>query len=165
MTTSAPPSLAARIYGMRREVAKFGVIGLSGTAVNFAVFNFCVQVLDMYSVRSSVLATAVAICTNYLGYRFWVYRDRERGARTREMSLFLVFSLIGLVIENGLLYLTHYTLGWDSSLQDNGFKFLGMGVATLFRFASYRTWVFRKLVPDAAEPDAEQAAFTTGSPR
>ena len=42
-----------------------------------------------------------------------------------------------------MLYLTTYGLGWDSTLATNISKFLGIGVATLFRFWSYRTWVFR----------------------
>ncbi|MEU9385796.1 hypothetical protein AB0D38_34685, partial [Streptomyces sp. NPDC048279] len=32
-----------------------------------------------------------------------------------------------LVIENGLLYLATYGFGWDSPLQSNVFKFVGIG--------------------------------------
>jgi membrane protein DedA with SNARE-associated domain len=61
------------------------------------------------------------------------------------MTLFLLFSAIGLVIENGVLYAATYGFGWNTPLQNNVFKFLGIGVATLFRFWSYRSWVFRAL--------------------
>jgi putative flippase GtrA len=71
------------------------------------------------------------------------------------MVLFLLFSAAGLVIENGVLYLATYGFGWDSPLQSNIFKFLGIGVATLFRFWSYRTWVFRALPARQAVADAE----------
>lgn len=106
-------------------------------------------------VRASIIATVVAIVFNYVGFRYWTYRDRDKSGRTKELTLFLLFSMIGLVIENGVLYLATYTFGWDSPLQSNVFKFVGIGVATLFRFWSYRSWVFRALPAREAVASAE----------
>ncbi|MEU6773409.1 GtrA family protein [Streptomyces sp. NPDC046759] len=134
-----------------REVAKFGVVGGVGIFVNLGVFNLVRHVSDLPVVRASIIATVVAIVFNYVGFRYWTYRDRDKNGRTRELTLFLFFSAIGLVIENGVLYLATYGFGWDSPLQSNVFKFLGIGIATLFRFWSYRTWVFRALPSQEAE--------------
>ncbi|MFF7470584.1 GtrA family protein [Streptomyces sp. NPDC008092] len=138
-----------------REVAKFGAVGGAGILVNLGVFNLVRHVTDLPVVRASVIATVVAIVFNYLGFRYWTYRDREKSGRTKELTLFLLFSAVGLVIENGLLYLATYGFGWDSPLQSNVFKFVGIGVATLFRFWSYRTWVFKALPAREAVADAE----------
>lgn len=135
-----------------REVAKFGVVGLAGTFVNLGVFNLLRHDTGLQVVRAGVIATAVAIAFNYVGFRYFTYRGRDGQGRTREMGLFLAFSVVGLVIENGVLYAATYGFGWDSPLQSNIFKFLGIGVATLFRFWSYRTWVFRALPEAAASP-------------
>ena len=54
-----------------------------------------------------------------------------------------------------MLYTATYGFGWDSPLQSNVFKFVGIGVATLFRFWSYRTWVFRALPATEAVSGAE----------
>ncbi len=59
--------------------------------------------------------------------------------------LFLLFSAAGAVIENGVLYAATYGFGWNSPVQSNVFKILGIGIATLFRFWSYRSWVFKAL--------------------
>ncbi|WP_330458219.1 GtrA family protein [Streptomyces sp. NBC_00820] len=126
-----------------RELAKFGAVGGAGVLVNLGVFNLVRHLSDLPVVRASIIATVVAIVFNYIGFRYWTYRDREKSGRTRELVLFLVFSAIGLVIENGVLFLATYGLGWDTPLQSNVFKFVGIGVATLFRFWSYRSWVFR----------------------
>jgi putative flippase GtrA len=139
----ALPSRWGKLY---REIAKFGMVGASGFIVNLAVFNLVRTVTDWQTVRASVLATVVAILSNYLGLRYFAYRNREqedRNSRRKELTLFLFFSAIGLVIENSVLYVTTYGLGWDGTLATNVSKFLGIGVATLFRFWSYRTWVFR----------------------
>jgi putative flippase GtrA len=127
------------------EAVKFGAVGGAGLLVNLGVFNLVRHLTDLPVVRASVIATVVAIAFNYVGFRHFTYRDRDKTGRTREMTLFLLFSGVGLVIENGILFVATYGFHWDSPLQSNIFKFLGIGIATLFRFWSYRTWVFRAL--------------------
>ncbi|GAA2283802.1 membrane protein [Streptomyces ruber] len=152
-----------RIERLAREVAKFGAVGGAGLLVNLAVFNLVRHVTDLQVVRASVIATVVAIAFNYVGFRYFTYRDRDKSGRTKELTLFLLFSVAGLVIENGVLYAATYGFGWDGPLQSNVFKFLGIGVATLFRFWSYRTWVFRTLPAREAVASAE-SFLETGAP-
>ncbi|GHH01983.1 GtrA family protein [Streptomyces rubradiris] len=144
-----------RLQRLVREMAKFGAVGGAGVLVNLGVFNLVRNMSDLPVVRASIIATVVAIVFNYVGFRYWTYRDRDKGGRTRELVLFLLFSAAGLVIENGVLYLATYGFGWDTPLQSNVFKFVGIGVATLFRFWSYRTWVFRTLPAGEAVAGAE----------
>ncbi|MFI0719083.1 GtrA family protein [Streptomyces sp. NPDC021224] len=136
-------ALRAQLALMYREIVKFGAVGGAGLLVNFGVYNLLRHLTGLQTVRASVLATLVSIVFNYVGFRYFTYRDRDREGRAREMALFLAFSCVGLVIENGILYVATYGFHWDSTLQSNIFKFLGVGLATLFRFWSYRTWVFR----------------------
>jgi len=152
---SEPHGLRSKLDLMYREVAKFGVVGGAGVLVNIGVFNLVRHSTALQTVRASILATMVSIVFNYLGFRYFTYRDRDRAGRTKELSLFLFFSAIGLVIENGVLYTATYGFNWDSQLQSNVFKFVGIGVATLFRFWSYRTWVFRALPAREAVEQAE----------
>lgn len=154
-THSGVGALRTRFTVLAREIAKFGVVGALGVLVNFAVFNLMRHGTDLQVVRASVIATVVAIAFNYVGFRYFTYRDRDKSGRAKELTLFLLFSVVGLVIENGVLYAATYGFGWDSSLQSNVFKFLGMGLATLFRFWSYRTWVFRALPAREAVASAE----------
>ncbi|KUN70077.1 hypothetical protein AQJ46_17025 [Streptomyces canus] len=138
-----------------REVAKFGAVGGAGLLVNLVVFNLVRHLTELPVVRASVIATVVAIVFNYIGFRYFTYRDRDKSGRTKELTLFLLFSVVGLVIENGILYAATYGFGWDSSLQSNIFKFVGIGIATLFRFWSYRSWVFKTLPAREAVASAE----------
>lgn len=148
-------ALRARLDALAREFVKFGAVGGAGVLVNFAVFNLVRHLTELPVVRASIVATVVATGTNYLGYRYFTYREREKSGRTKELTLFLLFSVIGLVIENGTLYVATYGFHWDTPLQSNFFKFFGIGLATLFRFWSYRTWVFRALPARKAVATAE----------
>ncbi|WP_418957410.1 GtrA family protein [Streptomyces tritici] len=147
-------ALRVRLDRLTREFAKFGAVGGVGLLVDLGVFNLVRHFTDLPVVRASIVATVVAIAFNYVGFRYFTYRDRDKSGRAREVTLFFVFSAIGLVIQNGVLFVATYGFHWDSPLQSNFFKFFGIGVATLFRFWSYRTWVFRAL----PEPEPVAAA-------
>ncbi|MEU6078920.1 GtrA family protein [Streptomyces sp. NPDC047108] len=141
---------------LARELAKFGTVGAVGFLVNFVVFNLCMHVIGLAVVRSGVIATFIAICTNYVGNRYWTYRDTDKSRRSRELTLFFLFSGVGLVIENGVLAISHYGLGFTSTVADNVAKnVIGLGIATVFRFWSYRTWVFRSMPERDAVSTAE----------
>ncbi|MED7952261.1 GtrA family protein [Streptomyces sp. BE20] len=153
-TTASNPSLAQKLRGMSGEVVKFGLVGLSGVVVNFVVFWVCLNGLHLASLRSNIAATLVAIATNYLGYRYWLYRDRDAASRKREITLFLVFSGAGMLIETGVLGITVYALGFSSHFEQLAAKVAGLALGTVFRFVSYRTWVFKAVPESTTAPSA-----------
>ncbi|MER7467560.1 GtrA family protein [Streptomyces sp. NPDC097981] len=158
MSTPQQGSALDRVRGLAREVAKFGAVGGVGVLVNLGVFNLIRHTTDLQVVRAGVIATVVAIITNYIGFRYFTYRERARSGSSRELPLFVAFSVIGLVIENGVLYTATYGFGWDGPLASNVFKFIGIGTATVFRFWSYRTWVFKALPEPGGAPAPASAA-------
>jgi putative flippase GtrA len=136
---------------LANEVAKFGVVGISGVVVQMVTLAVLLDFMPNQPVRANVIATLIAIATNYVGYRYWVYRDADKKTRSREISLFLVFSAIGLVIQTAVLYALTYGLDLHSKPAKMAASIVGIGVATLFRFWAYRTWVFK------AAPQVEEA--------
>lgn len=144
ITMGEQRTLSSRLRHLVQEVAKFGTVGAFGFLINVVVFNLCLQSFQLASVRSGVIATFVAVCFNYVGHRYWTYQHSDKSRVRREASMFLLFSGIGMVIENGVLALSHYGFGFTSSLADNIAKnVIGLGIASVFRFWSFRTWVFR----------------------
>ncbi|MFF8282790.1 sugar phosphate nucleotidyltransferase [Streptomyces albus] len=136
------------------EIAKFGLVGGLGIVVNVAVFNLSRLLTPLSVFWCGFAGTGVAIVSNYAGFRHFVYRDRDKQRRAREFSLFVTFSLAGLVIENGTLYAAVHWLDWQSTWQSNLAKALGIAAATGFRFLTYRTWVFRPVRTAAPPGDA-----------
>ncbi|MGP3926600.1 GtrA family protein [Streptomyces sp. 8N616] len=156
MTIAGLAVLRQKLQRIGGEVGRFGAVGAVGWLVDTAVFNLCLHMVNLQTVRSGLIANAVAIGTNYVGNRYWTYRHRDKSRTTREATLFVLFSSVGMVIQNGVLALSHYGFGHTSPLADNLAKnVVGLGLATGFRFWSYRTWVFRR------EPRSEDNAYRT----
>lgn len=149
--------LYARFEHLVHETLKFGAVGGFGVIVNIVVFNICLYQLDLAPVRSSIISTAVAIGVNYLGNRFWAFKHRKSADQRRELLLFLLFSGVGMAIEAGAVAVSHYLLEFTSTKADNIAKYtVGLPLGTLFRFWSYRAWVFTGTHP-AVELDREAA--------
>ncbi|MFF4348999.1 GtrA family protein [Streptomyces sp. NPDC001530] len=143
----AAPS-ATRSGAVRRtrrialEVAKFAVVGGSGVAVNFLVFNLLLHGLKWAPMTATAIASSIAMGTNYLGFRFFAYRDRASRTR-RQIVLFFAFSGLGVVMESGLFYVGYLGLGMSGPFGSNIAKALSIVLASAFRFLVYRTWVFQ----------------------
>ncbi|MDG4807886.1 GtrA family protein [Micromonospora sp. WMMD1120] len=139
------------------EALKFGIVGGINTVINYAVFNaLALTVFVNGQLKATVIATIVATITSYLMNRHWTYRDRPKSALRREYVLFFLFNGAGLLIELGAVAAAKYGLGVHGLLALNLAKTVGVLLATLFRFWSYRTFVFQPVAPaeDQAKTDS-----------
>lgn len=161
--TSMLRSLYARVEHLVHEVAKFGVVGLVALVVDVGLFNllrFAGGEGPMYDkpLTAKVVSVSVATTVAYFGNRYWTFRHRGRTSFGREYLLFFVLNGVGLAISVGCLWFSHYALGFTSPVADNiSANVIGLGLGTLFRFWSYRRWVF----PADAEAAGEETLATT----
>ncbi|RFA11076.1 hypothetical protein B7R54_03790 [Subtercola boreus] len=151
-----------------RYALKFGVVGGIGFVVDFAIFNWLrvggLGEAHLLSgpIGAKVAAVAVATIVTWFGNRYWTFREHRRKNYIRELFEFAVVAVSGLLINLLCLWVSHYVLGFTSLLADNiSGQFIGTGLATLFRFALYRYWVFghhRSGTVVGAEAQAEAGA-------
>jgi putative flippase GtrA len=154
--------LPERWQKLLHEGLKFGTVGALNLVVNFAVFNALIfTVFPTGQLKANVIATLVALTVSFFMNRHWTYRDRPKSAVRREYMLFFLFNGVGLAIELGVLGLTKYGLGLETVLAINAAKVVGTVLGTVFRFWSYRTFVFKpERVIVAASPAATAPAAT-----
>ena len=150
-----------------REVVKFGIVGLVAYVVDIGTFNLLQYAggegpLYGKPITAKVISVAVATTVAYFGNRFWTWRHRGRTNMGREYLLFFLFNGIAMLIAVGCLAFSHYLLGLDSPLADNiSANVVGLILGTLFRFWSYRTFVFPEVRPDPGDEElAERDAIT-----
>lgn len=141
--------LPQRVRSLAPEVVKFGIIGGVNVVVNAAVFNLLLlwSLFDNSELKAKVIATAVAIVSSYFMNRHWTYRDRDKSAAHREFVLFVGFNLAGLMIELAVMGITKYWFDLTSWLALNVAFVIGLALGTIFRFFTYRTFVFTHADP------------------
>ncbi len=145
-----------QIEHLAHELAKFGVVGLVAFVIDVGLFNLLLFAggsgpLNGKVLTAKCISVVVATTFAYFGNRHWTFRHRGRTGFAREYVLFFVLNGIALGIALGCLWLSHYVLHFTSGLADNiSANVIGLGLGTLFRFWSYRKWVFPH---DPQEPD------------
>ena len=60
----------------------------------------------------------------------------------RDSALFVFFNVVAMVIAVACLGFSRYVLDLHTQLSDNITNIVGIGIGTLFRFWSYRKFVF-----------------------
>ncbi|HSA53028.1 MAG TPA: GtrA family protein [Yinghuangia sp.] len=165
-------SLLRRIKSHRLypEVSKFAVVGGLGYSSDVIVFNILRSTTSLEPLLAKALSLTVSTLVAFVGNRQWTYRERAVDVRPAKIPMqgliFIAVNVMGMLIQMGFLWFSHYVLGFTSLLADNiSGNILGMAVATAFRFWGYRTWVFRHTPPTAAEaePDGESAIREVGA--
>lgn len=153
-------SLRQRLVELIPELMKFGVVGLIGSVIDLGGSAYLYDRLGIGPMVAKALAISAATVVTYLGSRFWTFRHRVNQALLREGLLFVALNVVGLVIAEAVIAFTTYGLGMKSALAYNGASVVGTGLGTIFRYFSYKKWVFLAGAPGAAVAAGE--ATVTG---
>lgn len=148
-STSTTPGLVHRFAELYRrfrhvihEGAKFLIVGAIGIAVTNLVFIPLHGPLGLGPLTSVTIATIVATIITFLGNRYWSFRHREGAGTAREGATFFLLNGVGLLIQYAVLGFSNYALGLTTRLENVIAVNVGIGIGTLFRFWSYRKWVW-----------------------
>jgi dolichol-phosphate mannosyltransferase len=91
------------------QLAKFSTVGVTGYAVNLAVYSSLLRGLGLHYLVAAVCSFLVAVTNNYTWNRLWTFRS-TRGHVAYQGMRFLVVSVLALSANLALLK-TLVTLG------------------------------------------------------
>ena len=135
----------------RRELLSFGFIGAIAFVIDAGTFNLLVHSkfigdvapLGNHPVTGKIISSVLATIFAYFGNRSLTWRGLSSQSIHREVTLFVILNVIAMGIAGVTLAISRYVFGFDSLLADNvSANIIGVGLGTLFRFWSYRKWVF-----------------------
>ena len=150
-------SLRKRFAELIPELAKFGLVGLTGAVIDLGGADYLHVHLGVGPMVSKGLSITAATLVTYLGSRFWTFRHRVNQALLREGALFVVLNVVGLAIAEVVIAVATYGLDMKSELAYNAASVVGTGLGTIFRYFSYKKWVFLASVPGTAVAAGEAA--------
>lgn len=117
---------------------RFGIVGASGMLVDFGVTWLCKEKLRWNKYLSNSLGFVLAATNNYLWNRLWTF-ESESTEVAREYISFFVIALIGLGLNNLIIFLLHDKLHWNFYWS----KLIAVGIVTLWNFGMNYVFTFR----------------------
>ncbi len=119
------------------QIIKFGAVGILAFLVDYGVLYVLTEFAHMYYLLSSGISFAVSVVVNYLCSMRFVFVRREDMGRTREFTLFVLLSAVGLILNECLMWLgvdrlnVHYML----------MKIFATVLVTAWNFISRKLWL------------------------
>lgn len=128
---------------LMRQVARFGAVGFAAFAIDYATLMTLTQVAHVDALVAAAVAFCVSVAFNYLASMRFVFRRRDDLSRTRELATFVVLSLVGLAINEAMIWLGTLAFG-TSAVPLTATKVTATAVVMVWNFLSRRRWLEKK---------------------
>ncbi len=118
------------------QLAKFGVVGVSGYIVNLAVYA---ALLGIGAHKAAVVSFVVSAANNYWWNRHWTFAH-QRGHFAYQGARFFVVALVALAVNQLWLLVFLDWLGWGKITS----QAVAIVLVTPLNFLGNKLWSFRR---------------------
>ena len=120
------------------KLVKFIIVGFSGLFIDFGLTFLCKEKLRINKYFSNSIGFSLAASSNYYLNRVWTFAS-ENTEILVEFSSFFFISIIGLMINNSILWLIHNKMEINFYLA----KFGAILVTTIWNFFANYFFTFQ----------------------
>ena len=118
------------------QIAKFGIVGIIATLIDYVLLFILTDVFNIYYMTSSIISFSVSLVFNYIASIKWVFNVKHKQTY-KDGLLFLIFSLIGLWINQKVMYLSVEKLGIYYMIS----KIFATGIVMVWNFITRKIFI------------------------
>lgn len=119
---------------------KFSVVGVLAFAIDYGVLMLLSQAMGVDPVAAAGISFSISVVFNYLASMRFVFSHRDDMSASREFTLFIVLSAVGLVINEILMWGGTRAFG-SSGMTVTIVKLVATMVVTVWNFFSRKRWL------------------------
>ena len=136
---STVTELYGRFQHLIHEGGKFLVVGGIGAVVTI---GGATALQESAELKAVTITAVVATIVTFLGNRYWTFKHREGNGTARDSIVFFFLNGVGLIFYYGCIWLIKDVAGLKGTFWYLVELVTGTGLGTIFRFWSYRKWVW-----------------------
>ena len=99
------------------QIVRFSIVGGVATLIDFLVLYILKEFVGFSPLLANTLSFTVSVIYNYIASVKWVFKvDKKKNSKV-QFVLFIIFSVVGLLINNCIMWLSisklriHYLIG------------------------------------------------------
>ena len=133
------------------QFMKFGVVGAIAFVIDYGLLALLTEAFGVNYLVSATISFTVSVIFNYVASMRYVFTHKEDMSRRREFIIFVVLSVIGLGINNVLMWAGVELIAWPGWIAEHAYL-----IVKIFATAVVMVWNFvtRKIFLDAGDQDA-----------
>lgn len=119
------------------QLAKFGIVGVIATLIDFGVMNLLHYGAHLDILVANTAGFVISLIFNYLASMKFVFEHKEDMSRRREFAIFVVLSVIGLTLNDGIVLALNKGLALEANIAKIGATALVM----MYNFATRKIFL------------------------
>ena len=119
------------------QIFKFVIVGGIATIIDWIVYYVLYNYAHLDPLIANILSFSVSVIYNYIASIKWVFDVKKDKNKVRMLVEFLIFSIIGLVITEILLWLGIKKLGMNAMLV----KIIATAIVMVFNFITRKLFL------------------------
>lgn len=88
---------------LMKQILKFGVVGGGAFLIDYSILYVLTEFVGIHYLISSVISFIISLIFNYILSIYWVF-DVTKKQTTKEIFIFVILSVIGLGINQVVMY-------------------------------------------------------------
>lgn len=121
----------------RHQIAKYATVGAASAVVDFGVLFALTDGLGLHYLASATFSFILAAVVNYTLNRIWTFRSS--GKRRRQLPVFFIIAMLGLILNNNIMYFSVEHLGLHYLLA----KVVAAAIVTFWNFFGNKYITFK----------------------
>lgn len=119
------------------QLAKFGVVGIVATIIDFGIMNLLHYGAHLDILFANTAGFVVSLIFNYVASMKFVFENKDGMSRRREFIIFVVLSVIGLILNDGIVL----TLNKGLSVEANVAKIAATALVMIYNFVTRKIFL------------------------
>ena len=119
------------------QIFKFIVVGGIATVIDWIIYFVLYHFIKIEPIIANIISFAVAVVYNYWASCKYVFKVNKEKSRARQFVEFIVFAVIGLLINEVIIWGLHNELEWNAMLV----KIIATAIVMVFNFVTRKKFL------------------------
>ena len=119
------------------QIFKFIVVGGIATVIDWIIYFVLYHFVKIEPIIANIISFAVSVVYNYWASCKYVFKVNKEKSRARQFVEFIVFAVIGLLINEVIIWGLHNELEWNAMLV----KIIATAIVMVFNFVTRKKFL------------------------